>query len=265
MPTNENRSSEAEPMRPRPKGSQDDRANLDGPFLRKLGESPFLKGAQATFLGVTGLTFDLRAVPRMSREIPSAPRTIPVGAALARIEAPVQVSGVPVAILVSCAARIRPSRHLPKSRSHKDSPSINRTTWDSISRLLGLLADYLALRLQEDGMSDEPPASPAIREAKEYIKRHSSEAIRLAKVARLVNISPTHFSEKFKAETGENFVDHVSRIRVERTKKLLHGTDRPITEIAFQVGFQSLSQFNRTFKKIVGATPRDFRKDAGAG
>jgi AraC-like DNA-binding protein len=76
-----------------------------------------------------------------------------------------------------------------------------------------------------------------------------------------VNISANYLSEKFKQVTGENFVDYVSRTRIEKAKALLQDRQRRVTDVAFAVGFQSLSQFNRAFKKITGKSPTQFRQN----
>jgi AraC-like DNA-binding protein len=103
-------------------------------------------------------------------------------------------------------------------------------------------------------------AEPAnIWKARQFIEQHCDEHISLGKVARSVNANPTHFSEKFKQVTGTNFVDYVARTRFDRAKKLLQNADVPISEIAFAAGFQSLSQFNRVFKKLSGQSPTQYR------
>ena len=103
-------------------------------------------------------------------------------------------------------------------------------------------------------------AEPAeIWKARCFIREHLDEELSLTKVANLVNISANHLSEKFKEVTGENFVCYISRARVERARDLLNSGDLRISEIAFAVGFQSLSQFNRSFKKITGKSPTSFR------
>jgi AraC-like DNA-binding protein len=81
----------------------------------------------------------------------------------------------------------------------------------------------------------------------------------LGAVAQIVNMSATYFSEKFKEMTGINFVEYVARTRVEKARNLLLNPNRRVSEVAFEVGFQSLSQFNRAFKKMVGESPRDYR------
>jgi AraC-like DNA-binding protein len=59
--------------------------------------------------------------------------------------------------------------------------------------------------------------------------------------------------------TGINFVEFVARTRVEKARNLLLNPNRRVSEVAFEVGFQSLSQFNRAFRKIAGESPRKYR------
>ena len=102
-------------------------------------------------------------------------------------------------------------------------------------------------------------AEPAeIWKARKFIEQHSDEELSLIKLAKAVNISPNYLSEKFKKVTGVNFVDYVARIRTEKARDLLEDVDLRISEIAFAVGFQSLSQFNRVFKKLLGKSPTEF-------
>src|SRR6266480_1985300 len=89
-----------------------------------------------------------------------------------------------------------------------------------------------------------------IWKARNLIEEHSDEELSLTKVAKLVNISPNHLSEKFKEVTGVNFVDYITRTRTEKAQEFLENSNLRISEIAFAVGFQSLSQFNRVFKKL---------------
>ena len=98
-----------------------------------------------------------------------------------------------------------------------------------------------------------------IWKARNLIHEHSDEELSLTKVAKAVNISPNYLSEKFKQVTGVNFVDYVARTRFEKARSLLHEVDLRISEIAFAVGFQSLSQFNRVFKKFAGKSPTQYR------
>jgi len=118
----------------------------------------------------------------------------------------------------------------------------------------------------KNGIQPRNHAEPVdIWRARGFIAENSDQKISLKTVARAVNVNPTHLSEKFKQVTGINFVDYVARLRCERARRLLDDGDSRISEIAFAAGFQSLSQFNRVFKKAVGKTPTAYRAALGNG
>jgi AraC-like DNA-binding protein len=99
----------------------------------------------------------------------------------------------------------------------------------------------------------------AIWKARKYIDEHSREELSLTRVAKAVNMNKNYLSESFKQVTGTNFVEYVARTRFEKACRLLQDGDLRISEIAFAVGFQSLSQFNRIFKKFSGKSPSAYR------
>ena len=108
--------------------------------------------------------------------------------------------------------------------------------------------------------SDGHRAEPVeIWKARNFIEKHSAEELSLSKVAKVVNVSANHLSEKFKQVTGVNFVEYIARTRFEKACDLLRNSDLRISEIAFAVGFQSLSQFNRVFKKLSEESPTQYR------
>jgi AraC-like DNA-binding protein len=98
-----------------------------------------------------------------------------------------------------------------------------------------------------------------IWKTRKFIEEYSGEELSLRRVAKAVNIHPNYLSERFKQVTGMNFVEYVARIRFEKACKLLHDGGLRISDIAFAAGFQSLSQFNRVFKKLCGKSPTQFR------
>jgi AraC-like DNA-binding protein len=95
--------------------------------------------------------------------------------------------------------------------------------------------------------------------ARQFIHEHSDEELSLTKVAKFVNVSPNYLSERFKEVAGINFVDYIARTRIEKARELLENSNLRISEIAFAVGFQSLSQFNRVFKNLTRKSPTQFR------
>lgn len=120
-------------------------------------------------------------------------------------------------------------------------------------------------RLTQIGLQKENQAEPVeIWKARKFIHAHLDEELSLTKVAQFVNISPNYLSEKFKQVTGMNFVNYIARERVGKARELLQDPERRISEVAFAVGFQSLSQFNRVFKKLAGKSPRLHRAGSAA-
>ena len=94
-----------------------------------------------------------------------------------------------------------------------------------------------------------------IGRARAFIHEHLSEPLSLTKVAKAACISPNYLSEKFRACIGETLVRYIARRRVERARELLRRPDYRMKEIAYAVGFQSISQFNRSFKRLCGCSP----------
>jgi len=101
-----------------------------------------------------------------------------------------------------------------------------------------------------------------IWKARKFIEKHSTEELSLSRVAKAVSASTNHLSEKFKQVTGVKFVDYVAHLRFEKACNLLLNSNVRISEIAFAVGFQSLSQFNRVFKKLARKSPSQYRAGA---
>jgi len=113
-----------------------------------------------------------------------------------------------------------------------------------------------------EGTTPNHRAEPVeIWKARKFIEQHSGEELSLRRVAKAVSISPNHLSEKFKEVTGVNFVEYVAHARFNHACDLLRNPNRRISEIAFAVGFQSLSQFNRVFKTLAGKSPSQYRAD----
>ena len=95
--------------------------------------------------------------------------------------------------------------------------------------------------------------------AKSFIRENFDRPLTLARVASEVSASPYHLSHRFKQFTGMTFVEFLARTRVEKVKDLLMDRNKRITEIAYEVGFQSLAPFNRAFKRFEGMSPREYR------
>lgn len=130
---------------------------------------------------------------------------------------------------------------------------------DSVVKLLSIFAQHLAMLSNQVVVHHENSEPPVITRAKDYIQEHQTENLRLGHVAKAVNTSTFYFCKMFKRVTGINFTDYLSRVRIEKSKNLLLNPNLRVSEIAFEVGFQSLTHFNRVFKKILGQSPTEYR------
>ncbi|MEJ0090134.1 MAG: helix-turn-helix domain-containing protein [Limisphaerales bacterium] len=130
---------------------------------------------------------------------------------------------------------------------------------ESAVTLLTIFAEHLSMVNNQIVMRDQNTEPPVITRARQFILEHQTEELSLAQVAKAVNTSKFYFCKIFKKATGINFTDYLSRVRTERAKNLLLNPNLRISEIAYEVGFQSLTHFNRVFKRILGRSPTDYR------
>ena len=125
--------------------------------------------------------------------------------------------------------------------------------------LLEIFAQHLALLGNQLLVQQQNAEPPVITHAKDYILEHQGENLRLSQVAKACNTSTFYFCKMFKRNTGLNFTDYLSRVRIEKSKGLLLNPNLRVSEIAFEVGFQSLTHYNRVFKKLLGLSPSGYR------
>ena len=130
---------------------------------------------------------------------------------------------------------------------------------ESALKLLTIFAQHLAMVSNQVFIQRENSEPPVIARAKTYILEHQTEELSLTQVAKAVNMSSYYFCKMFKKIAGINFTDYVSRVRIEKSKNLLLNPNLRVSEIAFEVGFQSLTHFNRVFKKILNESPTEYR------
>lgn len=130
---------------------------------------------------------------------------------------------------------------------------------EAVVKLLTIFAQHLSMLSNQVIVQQDHAEPPVITRAKEYIQEHQTENLRLGHVAKACNTSTFYFCKMFKKITGINFTDYLSRVRIEKSKNLLLNPNLRVSEIAFEVGFQSLTHFNRVFKKILGQSPTEYR------
>ena len=131
--------------------------------------------------------------------------------------------------------------------------------YNAIVRLLTFFAEQLSA-LSNQLLVEEQNQEPAIvSKARHFIEEHKAEKVSLSAVAAAAGASVFHFCKVFHKSTGLTFTDYLARVRAETARGQLLNPNRRISEIAYDVGFQSLTQFNRTFRRIYGQSPSQFR------
>ena len=142
----------------------------------------------------------------------------------------------------------------------------NRMLWESsaymklmeIFTLIG--REYYRNQVHAHGQSEHASRDDyeTVAAVLSYIDTHFGETISLDKAAELSGFSKYYFSRLFKQITNTTFCDYLVHKRISAAQTLL-ATDMPITDIAFQAGFNNLTSFNRSFRKCTGCSPSEYR------
>jgi AraC-like DNA-binding protein/ligand-binding sensor protein len=131
--------------------------------------------------------------------------------------------------------------------------------YNAIVSLLTFFAEQLSTLTNQIVLEKNKAEPLMVLKAREYITKNKAQSLSLTEVARVSGASVFHFCKVFKKTTGLTFTDYVARVRLEDAKAELLNPNRRISEIAYDVGFQSLTQFNRVFKRVFGLSPTEFR------
>lgn len=100
-----------------------------------------------------------------------------------------------------------------------------------------------------------------INKVYEYVFLNIQDGIKLEEASGVLNMAPSSFCRFFKKKTGQTFMEYVKNVRVGIAAKLLAETDKQITQICFESGYNNLANFNHYFKASMGKTPSDYRKN----
>jgi Transcriptional regulator containing an amidase domain and an AraC-type DNA-binding HTH domain len=139
--------------------------------------------------------------------------------------------------------------------------------FDSVLELMSILHDLSISRnmriLSDSSFNNHEQYSYNSRRVEktlEYMNQNFDKPVTLSEVARLANMSDAAFSRFFKQRTGNTFIDSLTDIRLGHASRMLIDTTQSIAEVAYNCGFNNISNFNRIFKKKKGCTPKDFRE-----
>ncbi len=139
-------------------------------------------------------------------------------------------------------------------------PTMTMGKIQAITRMVEMACRQFSLLASKQFMVAEIPLPAISHQARRFIRDNAlSEPCLLSHVARECGVSEPHLSRVFHRSTGLTFGEYITRFRVEHAKEMLKKKKDTITQIAFASGFQSISQFNRSFKKNVGMTPTAYQ------
>ena len=133
--------------------------------------------------------------------------------------------------------------------------------YQSMVTLLHSFAEQLSEHAESLSIIEEGCEPTAIAKARKYIHANLDQPLPLGLVARQAGLSESHFCRLFKDSSGLTLTDYVNRCRIDWAKRELLKHEARISEIAFLIGYQSLSQFNRSFARIVGLSPTVYRRE----
>lgn len=152
---------------------------------------------------------------------------------------------------------------------HRIAPRIkqldSKHAFDSVLELMSILHDLSTSRnmriLSDASFNNNHPLanSRRIDKVMEYMNQNFNKPIKLGEVAKLANMTEAAFSRFFRVRTGIPFIDCLNDIRLGNAARMLIDTTHAVSEIAYDCGFNNISNFNRVFKKKKGITPKEFR------
>lgn len=131
---------------------------------------------------------------------------------------------------------------------------------DTYQELKKIFTDYISSFVDNMYESQNGVDKMVIREVKDYIQENFAQDISLNQIARMVYMNPYYLSTYFKKETGQNFKDYVTEVRMKEALKLLQETDIRTYELAKAVGYKDVRSFTEKFRKTYGDSPSGYKK-----
>lgn len=131
---------------------------------------------------------------------------------------------------------------------------------EDIALYTDFLHNYIKEILDHDANIKLPDSRKAISTIKDFVNQNYSSHITLETVSDIVFLAPAYLSNLFKQETGINFIDYVTNVRIDVAKDLLRHSRMTIKEIALHVGYRDEKYFSKMFRKNVGIKPTEYRK-----
>jgi AraC-like DNA-binding protein len=248
-----------------------------GRFIQNLADSPLFNSQQSAFYDLTGLNLNLIIAKEEEHHVLESAIYSEGGLAVTRV--PVKIGKNTIAFIQTEPTRLMPpgeaafhnvargmlendksADDIRAAKAHFDRhPTTAAERYTAANIVLISFASQLAENAHRMLFAQTTHEPDVVRNAKAFIHEHLTENLSLEAVANAANVSLFHFCKLFKKATGLTFTDFVNHARVEKARRLLMRPSSRITEVAYDVGFQSLSHFNRSFRRIMNESPSEFR------
>jgi AraC-like DNA-binding protein len=246
-------------------------------FIQTLADSPLFSLQQSAFYDLTALKLSLTPAQENEHDVLETKTFFEGGLAVTRV--PVKIGKNTIAFIQTGSTRLIPpgdeafqdvargmladdksAAEIKAAKAHFDShPTTTSDHYNAAKVVLTSFASQLAENAHRMLFAQTTHEPDVVRNAKAFIHDHLAENLSLEAVANAVNVSLFHFCKLFKKATGLTFTDFVNHARVEKARRMLMRPSARITEVAYDVGFQSLSHFNRSFRRITSESPTEFR------
>jgi AraC-like DNA-binding protein len=138
-------------------------------------------------------------------------------------------------------------------------PRLSSAKSRAAGTLLQMFGKYLEECGQEQLRSHKPRTSELLQKIEAFLAECQNGQVSLKDVAACVNLSPCHFCSVFKKQTGLTFSQYRIRQRLEKARTLLNDSERRVSDVAFEAGFESIPYFNRAFRRAFGCSPSQYR------
>lgn len=139
------------------------------------------------------------------------------------------------------------------------SPLLSSDKCRAAATLLQMFGRYLEEFGKEEVSAQKRRRSPLLEKIESLLVESQNGHVSLKEVAARVNLSPCHFCAVFKKQTGVTFSRYRTRQRLEKARDLLCDSERRVSDVAFEAGFESIPYFNRAFRREFGCSPSEFR------
>ena len=128
-----------------------------------------------------------------------------------------------------------------------------------LGQLNEILDEVIQSFVEKNQQTASDSIKSVIKQAVIYVQEHFEEDLSLSSLSSQFHVESSYFSKMFRKETGENLMLFICRKRMEKAVEYMKNTERNLTEIAFMVGYDDYTYFNKVFKKMMGISPREYR------